>query len=147
MNNRISGLTLRIHDVPQLHDNMASEFGVCKRHVHTAGEQVPDALLFTGEEQWPNNLFAIESPIASANPSDHWHWLRDLLVKHDKMLHDVERAGGKMDVHFSLFMPPGSGSFAIPESCIELLAKHRLSLFFRIVSDPVFKEEGQAPMG
>src|SRR5437764_12865624 len=97
-------ITLRIHNVPHLHERLAVELDAPRRHVHKAGDPIPDALLFMGEKQWPNHLFAVESPLESDELSDHWRWLGDFL-KHDEILRNVVSAGATLDVRFGLNMP------------------------------------------
>jgi hypothetical protein len=135
----MSCLSLRIHNVPHLHEKLAMELDAPRRHIHKAGEQIPADLSFMGHKQWPNNLFTVDSPLGpEANLSDHWRWLADFLTKHDDPLRTVVSVGAKLDLYCGLDMPPGVTSFEISQLCIELLAQHHLSVFFRVVSDPVF---------
>jgi hypothetical protein len=142
----MSRLSLRIHNVPHLHERLLAELDAPRRHVHRAGEQIPNTLLFLGETQWPNSLFTVESPLGSqAKLSDHWKWLSDFLTKHDEILRNIASAGATLDLYFALEMPPGVTSFEITGACIGLLARHQLSVFCRVVSDSVFEEGGQQP--
>jgi hypothetical protein len=137
-------LALRIHDVPQLHEEVLRKLGAPRAHYHKAGDSVPPAFAFGGIETWPNSVLVIDSPLnPSSAPAEHFDWLTSLVASNEDYFQRLHSTTARFDVYCAISGPPGIWSLQIMNRFAETLSRLHAGLFIRFVTDPVFADVTQ----
>ncbi|MBI2516616.1 MAG: DUF4279 domain-containing protein [Opitutae bacterium] len=92
-----SGASLRIHDAPELHDEISARLGPPSAS-HKKGELRSP----TSKRPWPNDIWMKDSPLPERRDiGEHLAWIAKFARPHSAYLRRLIRRGARIDIYLS----------------------------------------------
>ena len=92
-----SSASLRIHDAPQLHEEITARLGT-PSECHKKGDMRSPA----SKRPWPNDVWMMDSPLPERRDiGEHLAWVADFARPHTTYLRRLIRRGARIDIYMS----------------------------------------------
>jgi hypothetical protein len=113
------GACLRIHDVPDLHDEITARLGK-PSECHKKRDLRPSS----SKRAWPNDIWMRESPLPEwRDIGEHLAWVAELARPHVAYLRRVIRRGARMDIYMTYCCDHEHCGFGLSPEHLEIFTR------------------------